>query len=192
MNIISNSCVGGFLMRDHFKQEYSNPFIWSYIDTKSFYNLIKNFDTLDWFNYELIKDDKWNFSLIIDNQVKVEYPHYHFDKNATVPTVEKGPLHRDVYYNRIWEYITEKYTNRVNRMLSSNEKPIFILGTKYDYREMHNYNPDYLKLIDDLETKYTVILVSKHFKFNNKKCYTFKHSTDNIELAKEIYKMNII
>lgn len=196
MNIISNSCVGAFLTRDYLKEEFSNPFIWSYIDNKSFYNLIKNYDNINWFNYELVKDNNWNFSIIIDKQIKVDYPHYKFDKNANELTYfDEDNQNRNVYSNKIWEYIIEKYEERTRRMLTKNEKPLFLLATCYDFNIKdynHHYDIDWINNIDLLETKYRVILVSKHFKFNNKLCYIYKYSKDNIELANEIYKMNII
>ncbi len=196
MNIIANSCVGAFLTRDYLKEEFSNPFVWSYIDNKSFYNLIKNYDNINWFNYELIKDNNWNFSIIIDKQIKVDYPHYKFDINATKLTYfDEDKQNRNVYSNKIWEYIIEKYEERTKRMLNKNEKPLFLLATCYDFNIKdynHHYDIEWINNIDLLETKYKVILVSKHFKFKNKLCYIYKHSKDNIELANEIYKMKII
>ena len=195
MNIISNSCVGAFLTRDYLKEEFSNPFVWSYIDIESFYNLIKNYDNINWFNYELVKDNNWNFSIIIDKQIKVEYPHYKFDKNAIKPRYNTGNEHRDVFSNKIWEYIVEKYEIRTKRMLEKREKPLFLLATCYDYNIKifnHKYDINWINKIDSLPDTYKIILVSKYFIFNNKKCYTYKHSKNNIELANEIYKMNII
>lgn len=82
MNIISNSCVGGFITRDYLKQSFNNPFVWCNVDNKSFLNLIKNYNTINWLNYELVKDENWNFSIIVDKLVKINYTHYRFDKNA--------------------------------------------------------------------------------------------------------------
>lgn len=193
MNIISNSCVGAFLTRDYFKEEFSNPFIWSYIDIDSFYNLIKNYKTINWFNYELVKDKNWHFSIIIDKQVKVEYPHYRFDKTAkTLKFYDDDNQNRNVYSNKIWEYIVEKYETRVKRMLIKNEDPLFVIATKYDLNEMHSYNNKAIKNIDELDSPFNIVMFSKHYKFNNKKSYTFQYSKNNIELAKEIYNMNVI
>ena len=196
MNIISNSCVGAFLTRDYLKEEFSNPFVWSYIDNKSFYNLIKNYDNINWFNYELVKDNNWNFSIIIDKQIKVDYPHYRYDETATeLRYYDEDNQNRNVYSNKIDEYIIEKYKERVERMINKNENPTFLLATCYDcditYFD-HHYDINWLNEIDNLSNKYKIILVSKYFTFKNKKCYTYKYSENNIELANEIYKMNII
>ena len=113
MNIISNSCVGAFLTRDYFKKEFNNPFVWSYIDTESFFNLIKNYDTINWFNYEITKDKNWNFSIIVDKLVKINYPHYRFDPSANkLRYFDDDNQNRNVYSNKIWEYISEKYELR--------------------------------------------------------------------------------
>lgn len=121
MNIISNSCIYAILCRDHWKCQYGNPFCWNYIDTENMYNLIKNFDNINWFNYELVKDKDWNFSIIIDNKVKVNYVHYKFNKNEKELTKHGSNLSN----NHIWEYIVEEYEKRVKRMLEKKRKTYF-------------------------------------------------------------------
>ena len=194
MNIISNSCIGGFLMRDYLKEKFNNPFIWSYIDNISFFNLIKNYENINWLNFELIKDKNWNFCILVDNLVKINYPHYHFDPNANKITFfDDDNQHRNVYYNKIWEYIVEKYKTRTERMLKINVKPIFILASCYDgLNDLHQYDNIIINKIDNLKTEFDIIMVSNNYKFKNKKCYTYKYSKNNIELANEIYNMNIL
>lgn len=53
MNLIGNSCVSAFIIRDFLKEEYTNPFCWNIIDYKSMYNLIKYYDTINFLNYKL-------------------------------------------------------------------------------------------------------------------------------------------
>lgn len=125
MNLISNTCTGALVYRDYLKQIYNNPFCWNYIDCESYYKLITNFEQINFNNYELIKKDNWNFYIKIDNLVMVYYPHYKFSKEYN----EVTPLKDDVYYNKIWEYIIEKYKTRTKRMLELNERPIFIIGS---------------------------------------------------------------
>ena len=38
MNLVGNSCVSAFIMRDCFKKEFNNPFCWAKIDFQSMYN----------------------------------------------------------------------------------------------------------------------------------------------------------
>lgn len=125
MNLISNTCTGALVYRDYLKETYSNPFCWNYIDDESYYKLITNFQQINFNNYELIKKDNWKFYIKIDNLVTVYYPHYKFSKEYNKVT----PIKDDVYYNKMWEYIVERYETRTKRMLCLNEEPIFVVGS---------------------------------------------------------------
>ena len=136
----------------------------------------------------------WNlidFKSIIDNHIKVQYVHYLFDRNAdTLKT--KGP---NVYWNKIWEYIVNKYNERVERMLTKKNKPIFIIGSIHHWKD-HSYSQDEIFKICELCNKkhYKLIIANKNFdfskKFPNIKFITTR-STDrkfgNGGFAKEIY-----
>ena len=123
MNLIGNTCVASYITRDFLKQQFSNPFCWNIIDYDSMYYLINHWSEIDFLNFTIEKDDKWNLSIIIDGNVKVQYIHYHFDRNCVSPKVRGN----DVYYNKIWEFCVDKYKSRVKRMLETDEEPIFIL-----------------------------------------------------------------
>lgn len=56
MNIISNNCLGGFFYKFN-NIQFNNPFIWSAILTDSMYYLIKNYDTINFNNFELTKSE---------------------------------------------------------------------------------------------------------------------------------------
>lgn len=165
-------------MRDSLKQEYENPFCWNIIDANSMYNLIKNYDNIDFTNYKLVRDEKWQFSIVIDDQVHVKYVHYHFsqfDYKVRVVGV-------DLFYNKIWEYIVEKYEKRLSRMKSD---PIFIIGTTYpdDF-----YTLDEIRRICSIDTKYKIVICNNHIKLNTNHIFLdtnlFK---DNVQLAKDIW-----
>lgn len=102
MNIISNNCLGGHLYRDFLNSEFENPFAWTVIDFNSMLYLVNNWYDINFKNYELVKDEKWNFSIIIDNNVKIQYVHYKFSPKATTITQTKPST--DIFYNKIWEY----------------------------------------------------------------------------------------
>ena len=119
MNIISNNCLAGYLYQQ-LKISYSNPFIWTSIYGDSLETLVFNFDKIDFSNYEIHKDTKWNFWFIIDNKIRVDFTHHKFDANANVPYKKDSNL----FYNKIWEYIVNKYDNRLCKM---NEEPVFVL-----------------------------------------------------------------
>lgn len=115
MNIITNNCLGGFIYKDILKEEYQNPFIWTLFDPDEYIDFIDNFDTINFDNYELIKEGNGlsnNFQLLIDCKYHLKFIHYNFEASADTPYI-KGV---DVYYNRIWEYIVEKYITRLKRM----------------------------------------------------------------------------
>jgi uncharacterized protein (DUF1919 family) len=65
MNIVSNSCIGALLYKQC-HNTFNNPFMWNVIDFDSFVYLIENWNTIDFYDYELIKDDNWIFSILIE------------------------------------------------------------------------------------------------------------------------------
>lgn len=180
MNVISNTCVGAYIMRDCLHHQYENPFCWNIIDPISMYNLIISYDTLNFWNWKLRKDDKWNFSIVIDDRVVVKYVHYHFSPNdATIRT--DGV---DVFYQKIWEYVVAKYVCRLKRMKSS---PVFVIATSYpdDY-----FSKEDIERICSIRTNYKIIInnnninLDKHYDnivFDSAHFYL-----DNFALAKHL------
>lgn len=119
MNIISQNCLAGHIYKNHFDKKYGNPFVWSVIDFDSMKCLIEHYDELNFDRFELsVKNDI--YSMLIDNSVKVQYVHYRYGQN-TVPTKIGG----DLYYNKIEEFIVERYNKLKTIMLSEREQPIF-------------------------------------------------------------------
>lgn len=124
MILISHNCLSGHLYR-LLKQKYTCPFIWTVIDFNSMKTLITEWNKINFKNYNLEKDNNWNFSLIIDNKIKVQYVHYKFDPSAKT-LIKKGP--GNIYYNKIWEYIINCYEKRSERMIKDNIEPIFCIA----------------------------------------------------------------
>lgn len=127
MIIINNSCAGGYLLRDLFKIEYNNPFIWCSMPVREIIKCINNFDKINWLNIEVKLYENRTFkvkcvNIIVDNCFTITYPHYIY-KN--IETKKEGI---NVFSKDIIEYAKEKYIKRVNRMLNSNEKVCFIIG----------------------------------------------------------------
>lgn len=121
MNIVSNSCIGACLYKQC-HNTFNNPFMWNVIDFDSFVYLIEHWNEIDFYDYELIKDDKWIFSILIENKIKIQYVHYIFNPNYSHPTLDKAG---NILYNKIWEYIVERYDTRLSRMLDNKEYPLF-------------------------------------------------------------------
>ena len=134
MNIISNNCVGGFLYNIK-KEKYKNPFIWMRVTGESLKHLILDYDKIDFTNYELTKDNNWNFSIIVDNYITIHYSHYKFDAKYNKPT----KVDNCIRSNKIWAYIIEKYEVRCKEMV---EKPIFVIDA---WNGMYNDQPTEFK-----------------------------------------------
>lgn len=189
MNIISNSCCGAYLMREHLKTEYVNPFCWNVIDLKSYYYLIRDWDKINFLNYELVKDENWNFSIIIDEKIKVQYIHYLFDPKAEKLASRSKSEHDVLVWNRMWEYVASKYEERVQRMLDTKEKPTFIIADLHD-NDLRKYDKEWLMKIDEMNSNFEIILFSNHYEFKNKRYYTIKERCkDNSQLSKYIYSI---
>ena len=154
-NLIGNCCISSWITSKNLKQEFINPFTWCIMNFESSYNLIKYWDSLDFRNYELIKDENWNFSIIIDNKVKVQYVHYKFSPKYNKPT----KIGDDIFYNKIWEYIVEKYETRLNKMLELKIKPIFILAQAKNSPLKRSYiTIEQQEKIKKLNSNYKIVL----------------------------------
>ena len=128
MNLIGNSCTASFITRFSNKQ-FTNPFTWTAIDFNSYYNLITNFNKIDFMNYRLgylIDKNVRRYHIVIDNLVNVFYVHYRYKASATKLETLENPNSVDVFYNKIDEFIEEKYVTRTKRMMKLNEAPVFI------------------------------------------------------------------
>lgn len=109
MLIISNNCVSGFIQRDILNQAYNNPFIWTTIEGNDFYLLIKHFNEIDFMNYSIEKDNKWKFSIVIENKITIQQTHYKLDpfcKNIKIG----GPNNNDIYIIAEYGNISMKNT----------------------------------------------------------------------------------
>lgn len=103
MNLVGNSCVASYITRDILNEKYKNPFCWCIMDFNSSYNLVKFWDDLNFENYKIVREVDGNFSVSIEEKIRVQYVHYIFDQKYKSPKIE-GP---DVRYDRIWEYSGE-------------------------------------------------------------------------------------
>lgn len=186
LKLISNSCVGGFIYRDNVRCAYQTPFIWNLIDFESMYYLIKNFQDINFKNYDIKKNANWSFSIIIEDKIELKYIHYKFDKNAN------NIIYKDidVYYNRIWEYIVDKYDKRLNVMLNNTSSPIFILANGYNRPET-NLTYNQIRLLNDCKKNIICAVDKLYPEFTNIKQTLRNVGIDkygaNPRLAKKIY-----
>ena len=169
MNIISNNCLSGYLYKDYLKEEFGNPFIWTVIDFNSMLYLIQNWNNINFKNYELVKDKNWNFSIIIDNKVKIQYVHYKFNKNVVFK--DKTEPGTDIESNKIWEYIIQKYDERLERMLRKKESPIFCICNVNTLFEDCHYNNEQLSTLQKYKNVYVLTGYDKNETKDNAKIF---------------------
>ncbi len=126
MNIICTNCVGSRLYQE-LDIQYNNPFMWCIMSYDSFRILMTNFYNIN-FNEFRFTDENGISSIVIDNKIKVLYPHYLQDDLYDTPTkIEIGKYDvRDVHYNDIRSYTIQKYKSRLNRMNIFDEN-VFVL-----------------------------------------------------------------
>ena len=158
MNLIGNSCIASYITRDCLKQPFSNPFTWCIMNFESCFNLVKYYDSINFTHFKLQHDSKWNFSIIIDDLIEVQYVHYHFEPNSDKVTIKNN----DVFYNKIWIYITNKYISRTKRMLELNEPPTFIFATaNYGLSRHTPFTVEQQKQLLSLNSPYKIVLSFK-------------------------------
>lgn len=168
MNLITNCCIGG----DYYNAmnlEYNNPFAWVIIKPIDMINLIKHYNTVDFWNIKLLQSEFSNdtrkcFKLKIDNLFEIHYPHYL--KNEKYETIKYGSTETsvDVLYANIEDYIVETYKRRLYRMIINKEDPKFlILGDREGYKWSFNE----IKELDNLNSNYKICLISD-IKINDK------------------------
>lgn len=135
LNIISHNCVGGRIYQEK-NEEYANPFMWCVIPPKDFYYLYTHYDEIDYSKIKMEKD-KTDFKITVDDKFMFYYVHYKYSKTAKTPTLKSGI---DVYYEKIEEYIKEKYFARLKRMKG---KPLFIVTDReFVVRKDCNFKKD--------------------------------------------------
>ena len=190
MILIANSCVGGYIYKNEMQQPYMSPFIWSLVDFESMLWLLKNFYTI---NFKRIKmfdigsneSNNWEFGLIIDGHVKVKYIHYKFSSNAVEPVIKNV----DVYYCRIWEYIIDKYLERIQRMKTCGGKPLFIFANWFDTPET-KLTYEQLSVLDALHREDIICapdVIYSEFRYIKQTSRETNKRLYNTGLAKKIY-----
>jgi uncharacterized protein (DUF1919 family) len=120
-NIVCNDCVGARIYQEK-NCNYRNPFAWCLVHPKDFAILYKNYNTINFKKYRLAKDGQW-YKIIVDEKFAIYYPHYRYDPNSKEPKPKK-PGDLNIYYDKIEDYIKDRYERRVERMSG---EPIFLI-----------------------------------------------------------------
>lgn len=162
INLIANSCIGSYIQRDYLKQELGNPFTWATVSIPDMKKLVFNYDKINFRNYRLItlKGVKY---ISVDNRFVIKYVHYRFDKRFKDRKIVDRDGSVTVFWDRIDQYILEKYKTRVERMLKNNLEPIFIIG--------NFFKDQYINFEDAKDiaskSKYKIIFISDDVKFES-------------------------
>lgn len=165
MNLISNCCLNDFILQK-WDLGHTSPFAWADVDFASFYNLLTDYDNINFWKYELfIKLHPYYrgravHGVRIDDKVNITYIHYLQDENYQQPT----RVGADVYCPNAAEFIDAMYRRRLKRMDILQEDPIFVLEWEHlDYNE-----ENFMKLLKT-DLKYKVVVITNNEKFKDTK-----------------------
>lgn len=175
MNIIANTCVGAYLMRDINKHQFENPFCWNIIDYESMYKIIKNYTKLKTFSINPILEkneyDEFFASIILNNDIKIQYVHYLHEKQR-----KRTKNINDTYCADPLNYAVTKYNDRLQNI---NNTPIFILQFQPKHHITGN-KEKFLSLINNIKTPEFPIIVISPFKIKNKNILNIVTNNDNL------------
>lgn len=165
MNLIGNCCISNFLLR-HWGFGNTNPFNWIDLDFSSFYNLLTGYEMINWaaLSISCKQHPYWPpykvFELTIDKKVKLTFIHVLHFPNYPQPVIKGG----NVYCDRPWEYIVQKYSKRVKRMLDANQPPMFV----HEWEHL-DYNESAFQKLLDADLKYKVVAITNNQKLKDVK-----------------------
>ena len=158
INIICNNCFGAALTEEY-GSIYENPFMWCAIQPDDYFDLITEWDSLNFSNVETFRlgdvkstiktplgvDD--SVLLVLDRHINVFFMHHKIDKNAK----KYKTLNHDAYYYDMLFYVKQKWIERSSRMKLP---PQFVL------RQTSIFTFDRVQRYVDLDTKYQKYLIT--------------------------------
>lgn len=128
MNLIGNNCAGAAAYKYVLNEKYNNPFIWCRTDIIT---LAAEWYNINFKNIRIYNENETNLSgfwhIIIDGKCNLRFSHHKFDPSAkTVQIIEPTDTQdAEIRYYKIWEYLAQKYFERLERM-SHSELPVFL------------------------------------------------------------------
>ena len=153
-NIIGNGCFSTFLTKDYLNHEYVNPFIWSLIEYEDMFNLIKNYDNINFNNFTVNynKQDNNYFIILDDYHIKIIYLHYKYDKNAKKYTI----IGNDGFYCDMENFLKNRWLSHIEKMKTL--KPIFCIAQT---NPNNIYTDEQLQNIKNINTSYDIIIINE-------------------------------
>lgn len=165
MNVICNSCVGARLY-EYRNMQYGNPFMWNVIPYNDFKFMILNYKTIDFSKHktELYTYSGKSISMTtFDSAVRTYFIHYHQDDSCN-GTERRGV---DIYSNNILSYTEEKIQKRTERLLNTQEQPVFIFETRSRLYWGIGYTKQDLDDFVNFKTPYKKVLITEYESFKD-------------------------
>lgn len=176
--IISNCCLSGFLNKQLCK-ENDNPFTWCNIVSDSFYNIVKDYQNLNFEDYYIEKEPHKltktiHYKIILkSNKIGIAYPNYIEDVKFN--TLKTSGV--NVYWNNIKQYTEQEYKKHAERLIQNKNEPNFVILTRTDF-DTYNYDYNYentekiIKIFNEKKYGKMTILTSfkELLKYNSEKC----------------------
>ena len=162
MNIICSSCVGARIYQ-YYNKQFNNPFTWNMIDTENIIQIMCNYDSINFNNFDITIDENNKCVIKYDDKITVLYPHYIFDERYNhILKNDINLLGKDIV-----NYIKDIMTRRISRfnIIKNTEKHVFILddsdnfGIKYSETDIQRFI--------DFKTNYRKILITSCKKYKN-------------------------
>lgn len=188
LNIISHNCIGARIYQLK-GMEYENPFMWCIVPPEDFWYLYNNYDSINFKNIRLTKVRN-DYVVVVDEKIRIFYIHYRYDEKCKTPTqrIKDGV---DVYYNKIEDYILEKYNKRLERMLNKPIKPIFIVSDR-EFVVNKNFNFPRNELVKYVNKEDCIVVtVDKTIKGNNV-VYVAKKTMEPKDIARIILARKVL
>ena len=185
MFVISNNCCGGMVYRMT-KVQFNNPFMWAVCPYRGIKYIMEHLYDINWGNITLSESKlrKRSYIITVDNAFPIHFVHYKFNKKVKKPTVvthgsnQDDDWSSDIEWNHIWEYVVEKYIERVKRMVNLQEQPCFVLHEdKFD----NEAYPVTLKELAEHESSFKRIIITTDTSItrNDDVCKTILTETRN-------------
>lgn len=184
MNIIGNSCASSYVVRDLLKEQFSNPFVWCSVTEADILYVMANYLSINWINIKCTLYDNQafkikNVKITVDDKIEIKYPHYCLSKGST--KVDRI----NVFSKDIIQWATDKYLDRVGRMLNSS-RPFYILGGSWDDQKMSlsskynllNADNVYMLNTDDIKHDNYKVAVKNFAAIQNRMTAYFNASKD--------------
>ena len=165
MNVICNSCVGARLY-EYKNMQYANPFMWNIIPYDDFKYMILNYKTIDFSKHktELYTFNGKSISMTkFDSNINAYFIHYH--QKDSIKGTERRNV--DIYSNDIIGYTEEKVQKRTERLLASQEEPVFIFETRSRLYWGIGYSQKDLDDFVNLDVPYKKILITEYDSFKD-------------------------